>query len=105
MSVERTMSIGGVDLSELQSAHRQHPELSAWRSVSQIVIRDYVEANSALAQQLREAAQRETVLEEHIATVESQNEQLVSELAPEPVPQDAPLEGPEVASEMARSGT
>jgi len=83
MTVERTMSIGGVDLAELQSAHRQHPELNAWRQVSQIVIRDYVEANAALAQQLREAARHEAVLEEHIATVEAQNEQLIAELESE----------------------
>jgi hypothetical protein len=101
---ESTISIGGVGLNELQSAHRQHPELVSWSRISHVVIRDYVETNAALSLQLREAAEREAQLEAHVSVVESENAQLAGELEPEKQQADDPLEGPEAISAMARGG-
>ena len=53
-SQENFMSIGGIDVAELQAAHRMLPELQRWKNVSMKLISDLYElveaAQSANAQ-------------------------------------------------------
>jgi hypothetical protein len=84
---QSSVVINGVNMDDALAAYRQHPELSSWMRVSHAVIRDYVETNATLGQQLREAAEKEAGLERHIETLEESNAALLRELEPEAEPE------------------